>query len=719
MAKNKMTPDPLLITQQIGEETKAMVLYNTALEDAPFVTRSIASNLYENVYSPNISVKDGFDRFDYEYQRPEERIPRDEKGKIVACMAAYEESGNGLISNIIDLMADLVVQGIDVVHPKRQNEKFVKAWFQKTVKGPNFSERFANMLCRSGNVIVKRDTQKIPLSVTRKYYQGVAGVEDIKDVVVEKREIPVRYTILDVRAIDVFSPELTMFMDSGDMRFGLNIPSNMVTKIANPMTAQDQVLVDSIPKDIVMAIRNGSRLIPLDKNKVDAYYYKKDDWKVWATPMIYRVLSDIYALKKMKMADLSCIDGVLSQIRVWKIGSLEYKQRPGLAAMNRLASVLMNAVPGGILDLIWGPDLEMQEVSSQLHQFLGDTKYAPLLNAIYSGLGIPPIFTGATSQGSFTNNFLAIKTFIVRLEYIRDKLREFWNKEFSILQKALGWDEAPTLVFDRMTLNDESSILQIMLHLVDRGILSDEAIQEMVGAIPEIEAIRVKREWKDKQKGRKPPKASPFHKPDFKNTWIERFIMAGDLTPGQVGLELEPKGPGEQTPNESQVKLGIKGPKSKNDLTGRPAGKKDSKKRKNKTVKPQRGVGELIKLSAWSLDMQEKINEELTPIYLDMLGKKNLRQLTGQESDSFEAFKFGLLANIPPNSELKQDTLQTLIAAKQVELPELMNVLYSEMIKQYTEEHGDKPNIHQMRRIQSLTYAAFKMDETAESEASV
>jgi hypothetical protein len=219
MAKQAKTIEPVMVSTKVDGEEKSVALFNTALEQAPHVLRTIASNIYNNIYSPNTSVRDSFDRWDYDLLRQGERIPEDDKGKILACMNIYEESGFGIVKNIIDLMAELTVQGIDVVHKKKKNEKFAKAWFHKTVKGPEFSERFTNLLCRCGNNFVKRDTNKISLSKVRKYYKGTnehnSGTIDHTDkpykqeVEVERRTIPVRYSLLNPAFIDVYSPELT------------------------------------------------------------------------------------------------------------------------------------------------------------------------------------------------------------------------------------------------------------------------------------------------------------------------------------------------------------------------------------------------------------------------------------------------------------------------------------------------------------------------------
>ena len=57
-------------------------------------------------------------------------------------------------------------------------------------------------------------------------------------------------------------------------------------------------------------------------------YYKKDDWMLWSNPMIYAILDDIMMLEKMKLADIAALDGAISNIRLWKLGSLEEKILP-------------------------------------------------------------------------------------------------------------------------------------------------------------------------------------------------------------------------------------------------------------------------------------------------------------------------------------------------------------------------------------------------------
>ena len=135
--------------------------------------------------------------------------------------------------------------------------------------------------------------------------------------------------------------------------------------------------------------------------------------------MIYAIMDDITVIEKLKLADMSALDGAISNIRIFKLGNLEHKIAPTKAATSKLASILGNNVGGGTMDLVWGPDIELLESKTNVHQFLGEGKYTPHLNAVYAGLGIPPTLTGTYGAAGTTNNFISLKTLTQRLQYGR------------------------------------------------------------------------------------------------------------------------------------------------------------------------------------------------------------------------------------------------------------------------------------------------------------
>ena len=360
---------------------------------------------------PNRSVRTGFSREDYNRFRSAEAVPKQQKEAIKMCMAAYDRVG--IIRNVIDLMADFAGQGITIVHPNKRIEKFFRAWFQK-VNGRERTERFLNTLYRCGNVVVKRRTAKINKR-TEKQLRSMGETDmDIIDLKVPKREIPWKFDFLNPMSIEVVGNELATFV--GQPQYALKV-SKLVRNLANRGLSggspHHKNLTAMLPPDILEAVKNGETFIPLDPEKVSVYYYKKDDWLVWSNPMIYAILDDIIMLEKMKLADISALDGAISNIRLWSLGDLDNKILPTKAAINKLRNILASNVGGGTMDLVWGPELKFTESSTQVFRFLGKEKYEPVLTNIYAGLGIPPTLTGmANTGGGFTNNFISLKTLV-------------------------------------------------------------------------------------------------------------------------------------------------------------------------------------------------------------------------------------------------------------------------------------------------------------------
>ncbi len=678
-----------------------------------------ASDVYRNVGGNNLSVRDEFTRQDFENFRPSDAFYSGHHGPIRASMNAYKQYG--IIRNVIDLMGDFATQGIKPVHKNEKIDRFYKEWWKRTNLTER-CERFANLLCRTANVVVKRQTAKITLKNIREFYKTVSSadldsIEPTKLDVFEKREIPWKYTFLNPLSLEVIGEELSPFISNDEFSFALNIPPQITKRVKFPKNSAEKALALSMPTDIYNAIIRGDKTIPLDSDKVSSYYYKKDDWEVWASPMLSAILPDLNTLRKMKLADVAALDGAISQIRIWKLGDLKERILPSEAAINRLAEVLVNNSGGGILDLVWGPELTFQEVTSSLHNFLGEVKYVPTLNAIYAGLGIPPLFTGSTNQGSFTNNFLAIKTLIERLNYVRSVLTRFLQNEVEIVQKAMNFKEPAVITYDAMTLNDESSILAIVKDLIDRNILSDAAVQEMVGRIPEVEEALIKRQEKMRKRGSKPPKAGPFHSPNTQDDLKKSFAQSGSVTPSQVGLDFPKPKKGEITPNEHKAKndakykpIGVAG-------QGRTKGQKDKVKRKAKVVKPRKSVKGFTQAFMFAEDAQQLISSVTTPIYIKSLKKKNLRQLTNDEFNNFEQFKFSLLNSFNINEELKEETIREKIKTKLSDCTIQDKLLNAAVIKYKENNKLEEVTIESKRKLQSIVYAGLNCQTLKEMES--
>lgn len=595
-----------------------------------------------------MNIREPFSRKNYDAYRPNEALPVLHREIIGQCNLAYRKVG--LIRNIIDLMADFGSQGISICHPTRSTERFLRAWAER-VNMVERSERFLNLLYRSGNVIIRRHTAKLPPSVKGEWIntQAAPDLEYRKPENPEKREIPVRYTFLDPQVVDVIAPEISKFV--GKIRYVLR-PGILQGMLLKPRNEIERRMVAELPDEIRQLIEKGAKEIPLPEDKTLVYHYKKDDWQIWADPLIYSILDDVILYEKAKLADMAALDGAISAIRIFKLGNLDKNIYPKAAALTQLQDIISANAGGGPIDLVWTPDIEIAQTETNVHQFLGSDKYGPILNAIYDGMGVPSSMTSKSSGSTgFTNNALSLKTLTERLEYGRNLLRDFWKKELIQVQKACGLSKPAQIKFSYMDLEDAAANKALLVQLFDRGCLSWESIVEAFDGDVEVEKTRLRRETRDRAKNRLPKKAGPFHNPQQDFDLKKIFAQSGAITPGQLGMKLEEPGPNEKNKHEQMVELvKLKPPPSSSPKgvagQGRPKNSTDKKKRKTKTVKPKKAsvasVLEVIQASVLAsfgvesiLDLnteQETQVKSLIVAVLDQIGSDAVTPLRVKEA---------------------------------------------------------------------------------------
>lgn len=600
---------------------------------------AIASTFNESKSSSGLrSVRPEFNRDDYDSFRKETAVPKKKIKAISLSNKAYKY--NGIIRNIVDLMSDFACQGIRLVHKNKSAESFYQNWFEK-IKGKERSERFLNNLYRLGNVFVYRSYTNITPRMID-YIKSVASDITIPKEITEKDTIPFGYSFFNPLAIEI----------DNNGKFTINI-SNGGKIFHGPgvfdVGRQNHVpkhVFDKLPSDMRKQISENKAQIVLDDNRLSVFYYKKDDWEDWADPMIAPIIDDIFMLERMRLADFAALDGAISNIRLWRVGSLEHKILPNKAVIDRLRQILAANQGGGMMELVWGPELDFKESSTDVHKFLGSAKYEAPLNAIYAGLGIPPSLTGQASSGrsGFTNNAISLKTLIERLEYGRTLLLEFWNKEIELVRKAMGFRYPAKVIFDRMSISDENAEKALFIQLADRNIISNETVVERFSCDPEIEKARLEEEQVERESGIIPEKASPFHNANF------------DKEMSKLDKQLKH--------SEKLAKEKSKEQKASPNENGRPAGVKDTAPRDQRTPKPRTSasVANIVKRVYDSWDF---ISDYINDSFLHHINKNNLRQLSKSEIKTLEHIKIDVLANLSLERDpTVNDIISILSAAK-------------------------------------------------------
>ena len=649
------------------------------------------------------SVRPSFGKSDYTSFRPGEAIPTKQKSIIKMCMQAYDKVG--IIRNVIDLMGDFASQGITLVHPNKTIERFYRKWFEQ-INGLDRSERFLNYLYRCGNVTVKRNTAKINKKKEAELKRSTAAADmKIENIDVTKREIPWKYDFLNPLAVDVKNVDASMF--TGDLEYVLKVSKTTM----NSLMMSGGGKRPNLPAAMMKRFAQGEREIPLDKDKVRMFHYKKDDWNLWANPMIYAILDDIIMLEKMKLADLAALDGAISNVRLWRIGDLDHKIIPTKAAINKLRDILASNVGGGTMDLVWGPEIDFKESSTQVYKFLGSEKYQPVLTSVYAGLGIPPTLTGAATGGGYTNNFVSLKTLVERLEYGREVLKGFWQHEIKLVQKAMGFRLPAEIHFDSIILADEAAQKQLLVQLADRDIISHETLLERFRELPAIEKIRVRREERSRvNDALSPKKAGPYHNPqhkeDIAKIALTKDVLDNDIYLENLGLPVSEIDQINKIEVDDAPKPVVEDtdPASPDPKGGRPNNSRDKQKRKEKRVLP-RSKGD-VSTTLWAYEAQKDISELVMPMALAHFKKKNARSLTKSEFDQLEYLKLCILTGIKPYMDIDADVIKAIIDSGTKPSGDFKNDIETS-IASFSKTQNKKPSVDEMRYIYASTFASF------------
>ena len=659
-----MSDDKRWITWSDDGESKenALSQFSDSIDSYDAVTKSYAGHYRDfDLIETNTSSRPGFGYSDYYAFRSNEQVPQKQKRIIKMCMDAYDKVG--IVRNVVDLMGDFGQQGINLIHPNKSVERFYQQWFKK-IDGKERSERFLNNLYRTGNVIIYRSFANVTPELN-KFMKSLANDIKVEVPNIEKNVIPWRYNFFNPMTVGLKDGNLSLFLGRKNLMLSTQTFHDNFKDGSIPAH-----VLDTLPSKIKRSIERGDKKIPLDPERVFLSYYKKDDWNQWANPMIYAILDDIIMLEKMRLADMSALDGAISNIRLWTLGNLDHKILPNKAAIDKLRNILTNNVGGGTMELVWGPELSYTESNSQVYKFLGSEKYQAVLNSIYAGLGVPPTLTGMAGQsGGFTNNFISLKTLVERLQYGRDLLVKFWQNEIELVRRAMGFRYPAEVHFDQMSLSDESAEKNLLLQLADRDIISNETVLERFKEKPSIEKIRIKREIQDRDKDSSPNKAGPYHNPQHDHDLEKIALQQGVVTPEDVGVDttldskdlIDRQFPKPQPAGPSGNPGGPDKKKDKKPDSGRPKFSNDSEPRKKRVDKPKSKPG-VADLFVWTEEAFSEISDIVNDAFLSINKKKNLRQLTKAEVSDLEMLKMDVFTNTELLSEVTAESVTTILS---------------------------------------------------------
>lgn len=347
-----------------------------------------------------------------------------------------------------------------------------------------------------------------------------------------KSMIPGLYTVLDPKAIEIDGP--------GEFGLGIMkyaVSSELEEVIKAPETPHQKQIVLSLPRDFVNQIRTGNDVI-LDPNLTSKIHRMKSDYEPLAFPLMHRAFRALHMKNRLRELDSATIDSIISQMVIVKIGTEKLPARK--SHLIALATAWLEAVQTKTLYLFWDHTIEVERVEVNM-DVLGREKYEQWNDDIKDAFGISPVLLGRV-EGSATSGYVSVKGFIENLETGRqDILEQFVYPEYHGIAAAMGFPGHPEVVFDKFNLQDESAVKNIIIKLVQSGIISFETASTELGY-----------DWKqelERHTNEKPLKESGIIAPMSPNTQ-DTNQEGGGRPPGEPA----PKKPTPKSPTKPKDK---------------------------------------------------------------------------------------------------------------------------------------------------------------------
>ncbi|UCG02437.1 MAG: hypothetical protein JSW11_00295 [Candidatus Heimdallarchaeota archaeon] len=656
----------------------------------------------------NINLRAGHNRYDYDSYRPADKLPQKHVDIILGCQAVYRKVG--MVRNIIDLMTDFAAEGLELQHPIKTQERFYRKWAKK-VDLSGRAHDYMKLLMRDANVIVRRKNAFLPKPVAKEMTKGVRliGVVDETKVAdppekinipskrIDKRVIPWKYIFLSPAIVEKIGGEVGRFFGSDSL--GIRIPTSLANSIRNPQTIAEKDFVEKLPPEIVMGVKHGSNTIALDMNKIYVDYYKKDDWEDWGTPFLYGVLEDIMFKEKMRLADMAALDGVINVIRLWKLGKSDQQIMPSPAIVDKLIDILQHNIGGGVMDLVWDDMIDLQVEYPPVDKILGPDKYVGVNADIVRGLGIPDSLIGGQDLGTRNaqSAFVQLKTLVERLEYVRGRAIRWMQYELRLVADAMGFKQIPAINFGTMSLRDEAAEKQLMIQLLDRGIISSEKVAEVFGVNYMIELERLKSEQQIREND---PgileKSNPYNRPF--SVMEKQTDLAIQVEKVKQGLNRHSDLPKTTTDNNGgDNPLGDQPTDEGDNSPGRPPSTKDTAPRDERTPHT------FSVLQTIGNTLLDSIDKFIDNKYLEYNNIKNMKLLTKSQREQLELVKRGILSVLLPSDTVNNNVINerlNSIVGQDIYMQKIFDKLKSDFIAYANRE----PNIRERRNLTVLAW---------------
>jgi hypothetical protein len=412
----------------------------------------------------------------------------DVRDAIILCQKAYYNVG--IFRNTIDLMTEFSDSQIYLTGGSQKSREFFEAYFKK-INLASFQDQFFREYYRSGNVFTYRFdtslTSEQLLKITQTFGSKLKSIAQDGSV-----KLPARYTIVNPADIYV----------GGTVNYAFNVYYKLLSdyeleRLRDPKTDEDIEVYKNLPQDVKEKIKNKNNsyiLVPLDKSKLAAVFYKKQDYEPLSIPMGFPVLDDINWKLEMKKMDMAVTRTMQQAVLLVTMGDTPDKGGVNQKNLQAMQQLFENQSIGRVL--IADYTTKAQFVIPDIGNLIGPQKYEVVDRDIQIGLN--NILIG---NEKFANTSIKVQVFVQRLKQAREVfINEFLIPEIRRMSKDIGFKNFPTPTFQDIDIKDDVQYSRIYNRLVELGVLTPEEGLAAIdtGRLPtQEESVQSQRKFKE------------------------------------------------------------------------------------------------------------------------------------------------------------------------------------------------------------------------------
>ena len=412
----------------------------------------------------------------------------DVRDAIILCQKAYYNVG--IFRNTIDLMTEFSDSQIYLTGGSQKSREFFEAYFKK-INLASFQDQFFREYYRSGNVFTYRFdtslTSEQLLKITQTFGSKLKSIAQDGSV-----KLPARYTIVNPADIYV----------GGTVNYAFNVYYKLLSdyeleRLRDPKTDEDIEVYKNLPQDVKEKIKNKNNsyiLVPLDKSKLAAVFYKKQDYEPLSIPMGFPVLDDINWKLEMKKMDMAVTRTMQQAVQLVTMGDTPDKGGVNQKNLQAMQQLFENQSIGRVL--IADYTTKAQFVIPDIGNLIGPQKYEVVDRDIQIGLN--NILIG---NEKFANTSIKVQVFVQRLKQAREVfINEFLIPEIRRMSKDIGFKNFPTPTFQDIDIKDDVQYSRIYNRLVELGVLTAEEGLAAIdtGRLPtQEESVQSQRKFKE------------------------------------------------------------------------------------------------------------------------------------------------------------------------------------------------------------------------------